>query len=36
VAILTQGPTPMDGLAEVRLHGDVVEELDALRAALGV
>jgi NAD-dependent protein deacetylase/lipoamidase len=36
VAILTQGPTPLDSLAAVRLHGDVVEELDALRAALGV
>ncbi len=36
VAILTQGPTPLDALAEVRLHGDVVEELEALRAALGV
>jgi NAD-dependent deacetylase len=30
VAILTQGPTPLDGLASVRLHGDVVAELDAL------
>ena len=36
VAILTQGPTPLDGLAEVRLHGDVVEELGALTRALGV
>jgi NAD-dependent deacetylase len=36
VAILTQGPTPLDEIAQVRLHGDVVEELDALVAALGV
>jgi NAD-dependent deacetylase len=35
VAILTQGPTPLDGIASVRLHGDVVEELDALLAAVG-
>jgi NAD-dependent deacetylase len=34
VAILTQGPTPVDALATVRLHGDVVEELEALVAAL--
>ncbi len=36
VAILTQGPTPLDSLAEVRLSGDVVEELESLRGALGV
>jgi NAD-dependent deacetylase len=36
IAILTQGPTPLDSLAAVRLHGDVVAELGALRAALGV
>ncbi len=36
VAIVTQGPTPLDGLASVRLSGDVVEELDALAGALGV
>jgi NAD-dependent deacetylase len=35
VAILTQGPTPLDELAEVRLRGDVVEELEGLLAALG-
>ena len=35
VAILTQGPTPLDSLAAVRLHGDVEEELDGLAAALG-
>lgn len=34
VAILTQGPTPLDDLAEVRLRGDVVEELRGLLAAL--
>jgi NAD-dependent deacetylase len=36
VAILTQGRTPIDPLAEVRLSGDVVDELGALTAALGV
>jgi NAD-dependent deacetylase len=35
VAILTQGPTPLDELAEVRLCGDVVAELEGLLAALG-
>jgi NAD-dependent deacetylase len=35
VAILTQGPTPLDGLAEVRLRGDVVQELQGLLVALG-
>ena len=34
VAILTQGSTPLDELAAVRLSGDVVEELEALAAAL--
>ena len=34
VAILTQGPTPFDPLASVRMRGDVVEELEALLAAL--
>jgi NAD-dependent deacetylase len=34
VAILTQGPTPLDGLASVRLSGDVVRELEALLGAL--
>jgi NAD-dependent deacetylase len=34
VAILTQGPTPLDGIAEVRLSGDIVEELGALASAL--
>jgi len=35
VAILTQGPTPLDALADVRLRGDVVAELQGLLAALG-
>jgi NAD-dependent deacetylase len=34
VAIVTQGPTPFDDVAAVRLEGDVVEELEALVAAL--
>ena len=34
IAIITQGPTPLDELATVRLGGDVVEELQALLAAL--
>jgi NAD-dependent deacetylase len=34
IAILTQGPTPLDELADVRMHGDVVDELAALLAAL--
>jgi NAD-dependent deacetylase len=36
VAILTRGPTPLDGLASVRLGGDVVEEMQALLRALGL
>jgi NAD-dependent deacetylase len=36
LAIVTKGPTPFDGVAGVRLDGDVVEELQALLAALGV
>jgi NAD-dependent deacetylase len=35
LAVITQGPTPYDGDADVRLNGDVVEELTALLAALG-
>jgi NAD-dependent deacetylase len=35
VAILTQGTTPLDDIAEVRLRGDVVGELQGLLAALG-
>ena len=34
VAIVTQGPTPFDDVAAVRLEGDVVEELDALLGEL--
>jgi NAD-dependent deacetylase len=34
VAIVTQGPTPFDREARVRLGGDVVSELEALVAAL--
>ena len=34
VAIVTQGATPLDELASVRLHGDVVHELQALLSAL--
>ncbi len=34
VAIVTQGPTPYDGAATVRLSGDVVDELGALVRAL--
>jgi NAD-dependent deacetylase len=36
VAIITQGPTPIDHLADVRLNGDVVEELEALCADLAL
>jgi NAD-dependent deacetylase len=36
VAIITKGSTPFDGVARVRLEGDVVAEMDALLAALGV
>jgi NAD-dependent deacetylase len=36
VAILTQGETPLDEIASVRLRGDVVAELRALSEALGV
>jgi NAD-dependent deacetylase len=35
IAIVTQGPTPLDELADVRLGGDVVLELQALLGALG-
>jgi NAD-dependent protein deacetylase/lipoamidase len=34
IALVTQGPTPYDGDAEVKLGGDVVEELRAVLAAL--
>jgi NAD-dependent deacetylase len=32
VAIITQGPTPLDDLAAARLSGDVVGELEGLLA----
>ncbi len=34
VALITQGPTPWDGRAAVKLDGDVEQELSALLAAL--
>jgi NAD-dependent deacetylase len=34
IALVTQGPTPFDGEAEVKLSGDVVAELRAVLAAL--
>ena len=34
LAVLTKGPTPYDGEADIRIHGDVVEELTAMLAAL--
>jgi len=34
VALVTQGPTPYDSDAEVKLDGDVVQELEAVLAAL--
>jgi NAD-dependent deacetylase len=34
VAIVTAGPTPFDDVAAVKLSGDVVDELDAVLAAL--
>jgi NAD-dependent deacetylase len=36
LAIITQGPTAFDAAAEVRLGGDVVEELTALLDALSI
>jgi NAD-dependent protein deacetylase/lipoamidase len=35
LAIVTQGPTPYDDVAAVRLDGDVTDELAAVLAALG-
>ena len=34
LALVTQGPTPFDADAEVKLPGDVVDELQALVAVL--
>jgi NAD-dependent deacetylase len=36
IAILTQGPTPFDRQADIRMGGDVVDELEALLRALGL
>jgi NAD-dependent deacetylase len=36
IAIITKGPTPLDHRAAVRLDGDVVAELEAVAAALGL
>jgi NAD-dependent protein deacetylase/lipoamidase len=36
LAILTQGPTPFDRHAAVRMRGDVVDDLEAVLRALGV
>jgi NAD-dependent protein deacetylase/lipoamidase len=36
IAIITKGPTPLDDLAAVQLDGDLVEEMRALLAALGM
>jgi NAD-dependent deacetylase len=35
LALITQGPTPYDAAASVKLRGDVVEELQGLLVALG-
>jgi NAD-dependent deacetylase len=34
IVLITQGPTPYDSDAEVKLDGDVVTELNAVLAAL--
>jgi NAD-dependent deacetylase len=34
IAIITKGPTPLDGQASVRMYRDVVADLEALAAAL--
>jgi NAD-dependent deacetylase len=36
IAIITQGQTPLDALASVRLGGDLVEEMQALLLSLGI
>jgi NAD-dependent deacetylase len=36
IAILTQGPTPFDRQAAVRMRGDVVEEIEAVLRELGL
>ncbi|MGI9557896.1 MAG: SIR2 family NAD-dependent protein deacylase [Solirubrobacterales bacterium] len=35
LAIVSQGPTPYDGDADIRMNGDVVDDLTAVVAALG-
>jgi NAD-dependent deacetylase len=35
LAIVTRSETPFDRVADVKLEGDVVDELDAVLAALG-
>ena len=35
LALITQGPTPYDNDAELKLTGDVVDELNAVLSALG-
>jgi NAD-dependent deacetylase len=35
IALVTQGPTPYDGQAAVKLDGDVVHELEAVLATVG-
>ena len=35
IAIITQGKTPLDALASVRLSGDLEDEMGALSEALG-
>jgi NAD-dependent deacetylase len=35
VAIITRGPTPLDGLASLKLDGDLVQEMRGLLEALG-
>jgi NAD-dependent deacetylase len=36
IAILTQGPTPLDEYAAVRMGGDIVDELNAVLGAIGL
>ena len=36
IAILTKGPTPLDAYAAVRMDGDVIAELEAVAAELGL
>ncbi len=36
IAIITQGETPLDALAAVRLDGDLEDDMGALLSALGI